>query len=88
MIVKADYDQWLCSGTGILQLPMTTLSILMGRQVQVGIEDNIYYRRGEKPKSNAQEVKRMVRIAHELNCEIATPAQAHKMLGISKTPSE
>jgi len=73
---------WLCSGIGIFQLPMTTLAILMGGHVRVGMEDNIYFRRGEKLNSNAQVVERTVRIAHELNREIATPAQARKMLGI------
>jgi len=79
---------WLCSAIGIFQLPMTTLAILMGGHARVGMEDNIYYARGEKLKSNAQVVERTVRIAHELNREIATPAEARKMLGISETPSE
>lgn len=79
---------WLCSGIGIFQLPMTTLAILMGGNVRVGMEDNIYYCRGEKLKSNAQVVERVVRIAHELNREIASPAEARRMLGISVTPSE
>jgi 3-keto-5-aminohexanoate cleavage enzyme len=78
---------WLCSGIGQFQLPMTTLATLMGGHVRVGLEDNIYYRRGEKAKSNAQLVERAVRIARELNREIATPAQARAMLGMSGTPS-
>ena len=52
------------------------------------MEDNIYYGRGEKLVSNAQVVERTVRIAHELNREIATPAQARQMLGLSTTPSK
>jgi 3-keto-5-aminohexanoate cleavage enzyme len=79
---------WLCSGIGIFQLSMTTLAILMGGHARVGMEDNIYYRRGEKLTSNAQVVERVVRIAHELNREIATPAEARGMLGIAETPSE
>jgi 3-keto-5-aminohexanoate cleavage enzyme len=42
----------------------------------------VYYRRGEKARSNAQLVERAVRIAHELNREIATPAEARVMLGL------
>jgi 3-keto-5-aminohexanoate cleavage enzyme len=79
---------WLCSGIGQFQLPMTTLATLIGGHVRVGLEDNIYYRRGEKAKSNAQLVERAVRIAHELNREVATPAQAREMLGMSSTPSQ
>jgi len=78
---------WLCSGIGQFQLPMTTLATLIGGHVRVGLEDNIYYRRGEKAKSNAQLVERAVRIAHELNRQVATPAQAREMLGMSSTPS-
>jgi 3-keto-5-aminohexanoate cleavage enzyme len=78
---------WLCSGMGAFQLPLTTLSTLMGGHVRVGLEDNIYYKRGEKARSNAQLVQRAVRIATELNREIATPSEARRMLGISSTPS-
>lgn len=79
---------WLCSGIGIYQLPMTTLAIILGGHVRVGMEDNVYYRRGEKLESNAQAVERTVRLAHELNREVATPAQTRMMLGLSKTPSQ
>jgi 3-keto-5-aminohexanoate cleavage enzyme len=79
---------WLCSGIGPFQLSMTTFATLLGGHVRVGLEDNLYYRRGEKLASNAQAVARTVRIAHELNREIATPEQTREMLGISKTPSK
>lgn len=79
---------WLCSGIGHFQLPMTTLAIILGGNARVGMEDNIYFRRGEKLKSNAQVVERTVRIANELNRDIATPAQARKMLGLSPKPSQ
>lgn len=78
---------WLCSGIGPHQLPMTTLAILLGGHVRVGLEDNVYYRRGELATSNAQLVERTVRICHELNREVATPAQARRMLGLSATPT-
>lgn len=78
---------WLCSGIGPFQLPLTTLAILMGGHVRVGLEDNVYFKRGEKARSNAQLVERAVRIAHELNREVATPRQARQMLGLSETPS-
>jgi 3-keto-5-aminohexanoate cleavage enzyme len=78
---------WLCSGIGPHQLPMTTFAIILGGHVRVGLEDNVYYRRGEKAKSNAQLVERAVRLCHELNREVATPAQARQMLGISPMPT-
>jgi 3-keto-5-aminohexanoate cleavage enzyme len=77
---------WSVIGVGAHQLPLTTMSMLMGGHVRVGFEDNLYYRKGELAKSNAQLVERVVRIARELGREIASPAQAREMLGISKIP--
>lgn len=74
---------WLCSAIGPYQLPLTTLATLMGGHVRVGLEDNVYYARGQKAKSNAELVQRSVRIAHELNRAVATPAQARSMLGLA-----
>lgn len=82
-----DDSLWLCSGIGPFQLPLITLAILMGGHARVGLEDNVYYRRGEKAKSNAQLVERTVRIAHELNRDVATPQQARRMLGLSERPT-
>jgi 3-keto-5-aminohexanoate cleavage enzyme len=74
-------------GIGWHQLPMTTLSILLGGHVRVGLEDNLYYRRGRKLEGNGEAVARAVRIAGELNREVATPAQARAMLGLAAAPS-
>ena len=78
---------WLCSGIGPHQLPMTTFAILLGGHVRVGLEDNVYFRRGEKASSNAQLVERAARLSNELNRGVATPAQARAMLGLSATPT-
>lgn len=52
--------------------------------VRVGMEDNIYYRKGELVKSNAQLVARAVRIARELELDVASPDEAREMLGLKK----
>ena len=52
----------------------------MGGHVRVGFEDNIYWSRGVKAESNAQFVERTVRLARELQREIATCDEARKML--------
>lgn len=75
------------AGLGPFQLPMTTMAIILGGHVRVGMEDNVYYARGRLLKSNAEAVERVVRMARELNREIATPRQAREMLGVSLTPS-
>lgn len=66
------------------QLPLTTMGILMGGHIRVGMEDNLHYRRGEPAESNAQLVARTVRIADELERELATPEEARDILGMSK----
>jgi 3-keto-5-aminohexanoate cleavage enzyme len=73
-------------GIGQFQLPMTTMAILLGGHLRVGLEDNVYYSRGRKLAGNGEAVERAVRIARELNREVATPAQAREMLGLSQVP--
>ena len=70
------------SSMGASQLPMTTIALAMGLNVRVGMEDNVFYRRGEPLESNAQLVERTVRIARELDREPATPAQARELLAL------
>jgi 3-keto-5-aminohexanoate cleavage enzyme len=74
------------AGIGPFQTYLATLAIIMGLHVRVGLEDNIYYRRGELAISNAQFVERIVRIANELGRPVATPEEARKMLGLPKEP--
>lgn len=64
------------------QLPFATLGILFGGHVRVGLEDNVYYRRGELSESNAQLVERVVDIAETLGREPATPEQARDILNL------
>jgi len=71
-------------GVGPFQIPMNTLSIILGGHVRVGMEDNLYYRKGEKLKTNAQLVERVKHIAEEMNRPVATVAQAREMLGLPK----
>lgn len=69
-------------GVSADQLPATTQSILLGGNVRVGFEDNVYYSRGQLAESNAQLVTRAVRIGRELGCEIAKPSETRDMLNI------
>ena len=69
-------------GVGTDELPATTQSILWGGHLRVGFEDNVYYRKGELAKSNAQLVARAARIGRDTGCEIASPAEARQILNI------
>ncbi|WP_253183410.1 3-keto-5-aminohexanoate cleavage protein [Sphingobium phenoxybenzoativorans] len=69
------------SAIGPAQLPATTQAMLLGGHVRVGLEDNLYYSRGQLA-TNEQLVSRTRRIATELGLEIATSAEARSILGL------
>ncbi len=73
------------TAVGRQQLPLTTLGMLLGGNVRVGLEDNLYYNKG-RLASNEMLVARAVRIAGELEHEVATPAEARDMLGLKQLP--
>ena len=75
--------RWSVIGAGYPQeFQLATLGIMTGGHVRVGIEDNIYVKKGVLAKSNTELVEKVVRIAGELDREIATPAEARAMLGL------
>jgi len=69
-------------GVGAAQTPVATMGMILGGCVRVGLEDNIYYHKGELAKSNAQLVNRIVRIARDLGKEPAKPQEAREILGL------
>mgnify|MGYP006275792603 CR=1 FL=1 len=75
------------SSMGRTQLPLTTVAIAMGLNARVGLEDNVYFRRGELADSNAQLVERTVRIARELERRPASPDEARRLLGLRGRPA-
>jgi uncharacterized protein (DUF849 family) len=62
-------------------VPMNTMAIAMGLHVRVGIEDTLFGPDGQRATS-VQQVERMVRIARELNRDIATGDDAHRIYQI------
>lgn len=73
---------WTVAGIGRAELPLGAMAIILGGHVRVGFEDNIYYKKGQLAKSNEELVRRIVRLADELGREIASPAEARKILNI------
>ena len=74
---------WSAIGASRHQLTINTMSILLGGHVRVGMEDSVYYRRGELATSNAQFVKRISDLANTLGREVATPDEAREILQLS-----
>jgi uncharacterized protein (DUF849 family) len=62
------------------QLPMVTLSALLGGSVRVGLEDSLYAGKGKLAESNAEQVGKISRILEELSLAIATPAEARALM--------
>ena len=69
-------------GFGRHQLPFAGMGIVFGGHVRVGLEDNIYYRRGELAESNAQLVSRVADLARTLERPIADPQDAREILDL------
>jgi 3-keto-5-aminohexanoate cleavage enzyme len=69
-------------GVGRAQTGLGVMGMILGGNVRVGLEDNIYYKKGDLAKSNAQLVARIVRIARDLGKEPCTPEEARKLFGL------
>jgi len=67
-------------GAGRHQMPLLTMGAIMGANVRVGLEDNLYLGPGIKATSNAEQVRKIRRILDELYFEIATPAEVREIL--------
>jgi len=67
-------------GAGRHQMSLLTMGAIMGANVRVGLEDNLFIGPGVKATSNAEQVKKIRRILEELSFEIATPSEVREML--------
>jgi len=71
---------WSLCALGRAQLTMNAFSLLAGGHVRTGLEDNVYYRRGELATGNGQLVERVVRLAKDLDRPVATTGDAREIL--------
>lgn len=80
-LLFGDDYYWSVLAAGRDQIKLTTLSGIMGGNVRVGLEDSLWYGKGQLAKSSAEQVGRIRRILEELGLEIATPDEARAILG-------
>lgn len=73
---------WSVVGVGMAQFNLGMIALQMGGHARVGLEDNIYIKKGVLAKSNAELVERAVRLAKEFDREPATPEEARRILGL------
>lgn len=73
---------WSVAAMGRHQLPTGELAIQKGGHVRVGLEDNIYLRRGVLARGSYELVHAITNRASSSGRPIASPAQARKILGL------
>jgi uncharacterized protein (DUF849 family) len=76
-------SNWAGFGVGAMEMPMVAQAVLLGGNVRVGLEDNLYLDKGIFA-SNAQLVERACNIVQLMGGKIQTPAQARQTLGLKK----
>lgn len=74
---------WGGFACGADEMPAVAQLAALGGHVRVGLEDNIYLRRGVLA-SNAQLVESAVGIIERMGASVATPADAREILGVVK----
>lgn len=75
-------SNWFAFGISRWQMPMVAQAVLLGGNVRVGLEDNIYLRDGVLAPSNAALVERAAQIVDLLGESVASPAEAREQLGL------
>jgi len=74
-----DY-RWSVLGAGRSQLPIAAMSIAMGGNVRVGMEDSLWVGPGRLAQSSAEQVRKAREMIEAMGLEIATPGEAREIL--------
>jgi uncharacterized protein (DUF849 family) len=72
---------WAAFGIGRMQMPMAAQAMLLGGNVRVGLEDNIWLDRGV-PASNGQLVERVIELMSRMGARPMTPAEGRARMGL------
>ena len=73
---------WAGFGISRMQMPMVAQAVLLGGNVRVGLEDNIYLDRGVLA-SNAMLVERAVEIIERMGARVVGPDEARARIGLT-----
>ena len=73
---------WAGFGISRMQMPMVAQAMLLGGNVRVGLEDNIYLDRGVLA-SNGDLVARATEIIERMGGRVVGPDEARKTLGLN-----
>ena len=72
---------WAGFGISRMQMPMAAVATVMGGNVRVGLEDNIYLERGVLA-TNGQLVARAREIVERMGARVVTAQEARTKLGL------
>jgi uncharacterized protein (DUF849 family) len=72
---------WAAFGISSHEMPMVAQAVLLGGNVRVGLEDNLYVERGVRA-TNGPLVEKAVRIIRDLGAHTLSPAEARQKLGL------
>ena len=75
---------WTATGIGRHAFTLAAPTIVMGGNVRVGFEDNLYLERGVLAKSNGELVDKVVRMAKLLGRPVANSDEAREILGLKR----
>ena len=74
---------WTSFGVGPSEFPMAMQAVILGGNIRVGLEDNLYLRKGVLA-SNTDLVENSVRMVERMGGRVLSPAEARLKLGLKK----
>jgi uncharacterized protein (DUF849 family) len=78
-----DNALWAAFGISSHEMPMVAQAVLLGGNVRVGLEDNLYLEKGVLA-TNGQLVEKAVRIVRDLGARTLSPAEARQKLALKQ----
>ncbi|CEJ12457.1 3-keto-5-aminohexanoate cleavage protein [Phreatobacter sp. AB_2022a] len=77
-----DQYHWSVLGAGRNQMPIAAMSLAMGGNVRVGLEDSLWIGPGKLAESNAAQVTKVRQIIEGLGLEVADADEAREILAL------
>ena len=74
-------SNWAAFGIGAMQMPMVAQAVLLGGNVRVGLEDNLYLEKGVYA-SNGSLVEKAATIINNLGANVMGVSEARKKLDL------
>lgn len=85
MVRRLPHDAiWQVVAVGRENLRLTALALGLGGNARAGLEDTLYIKRGELSQGSRPLVDRAVRLATDLDLEVASVEEAERLLGLGQ----